>query len=158
MVVSSYEYDKDEHIEPYWQDIPLDPRYLAPRTGMDAFFESNGGTPLHMQALLEFATLASDATYGAALPPLLRNASVTESWFQYLSRVGEDEGLLAEALFMRVKSITPMVEDHAYVATLGEAHGRSVCEKVGRSVADRQHRTCSHSVSPHSRVKLDPGA
>ena len=63
------------------------------------------------------------------MPRPLLNATYTETWFAYLTRVGEDEALLAEALMLSQLSIKPMVSNHAYVAGLGAAHGRNVCEK-----------------------------
>ena len=131
MVVSSYEYDKDVHSEAAWQDTTM-----LPVAGEKLSDYLHG----YWSAIRHVALLAWDGTFGGALPRPLLNATYTETWFAYVTRVGEDEALLAEALMLSQLSIRPMVSNHAYVASLGAAHGRNTCEQ---RVDDGTHAECA---------------
>jgi len=124
MVVSSYAYDL-EGKEPSWQQAPVTPFHHCRRQFHEHFGEqqslltqcTSGIGPYcsGIDAVVSAAQLDGTGELAPRLPvPDPIEAAMAgaprESWSRYLARVGEDEGLLAEAVMMRVLALRNMAQ------------------------------------------------
>jgi len=124
MVVSSYAYDL-EGKEPSWQSAPVTPFHHCRRQFHEHFGEQQSLLTQCTSGIGPYCT-GIDAVVAAAQPdgtgelaPRLpvpdpieaaMAGAPRESWSRYLARVGEDEGLLAEAVMMKTLALRNMAQ------------------------------------------------
>jgi len=118
MVVSSYAYDLDV-AEPVWQRAPLGSCVQSVEAAIRKEYSSEVRTILESCSVGQVASLhcaAIDAvvraTRGGGMLAGRLPAFDNETWAAYLSRLGEDEGLLAESVMMRHLALDNMVQTH----------------------------------------------
>ena len=127
MVVSSYAYDLDV-AEPTWQRAPLGSCVQS----VEATIPSEVRTILESCSVGQVASLhcaAIDAvvcaTRGGGMLAGRLPAFDNETWAAYLSRLGEDEGLLAESVMMRHLALDNMVQTHESFGPWAEVRSES---------------------------------
>ena len=141
MVVSSYAYDLLGK-EPAWQQGPVSPfdhcrRFYHEHFGEEQseLYECTSGISPHC-AGIDAAVVAArpaDGVLAEYLPEIdpedaAMAGAPRESWANYLARVGEDEGLLAEALMMRTLALRNMAQVRARLEPAIESgEGQIVC-------------------------------